>query len=290
MPALPTLTALYLYPIKSCAGIALTEATATNEGLLSQRIYDRQWMVVNPHGAFLTQRDYPRMALIQSHIETDVLEVRAPGMPRLELPLDLPHSAQASSSMQVQIWGANLMAYDCGNTTATWFSQALDTPCKLVRFNPAIRRLGDMQWTQGREVPTLFADGFPYLITSEASLEDLNEKSLIQERAPLPMDRFRPNLVIDGIHAFEEDYAEVITIGRASLKPIKPCPRCAIPSVNQASGEIGPSPLDILQTYRANPIVDGGITFGMNAMLLDGEGQTLRVGQSIDVVLAFKSV
>jgi uncharacterized protein YcbX len=101
------------------------------------------------------------------------------------------------------------------------------------------------------------------------------------------MNRFRPNIVIGGVEAFEEDYAASLTMGAAVLKPVKPCPRCPIPSVDQATGEIGPDPLDILRTYRANPKVDGGITFGMNAILLEGEGQVLRVGQEVQVSIQF---
>jgi uncharacterized protein YcbX len=101
------------------------------------------------------------------------------------------------------------------------------------------------------------------------------------------MDRFRPNIVVNGIEAFEEDYAGSIGIGGAILKPVKPCPRCPIPSVDQATGQVGPDPLDILRSYRANPKVDGGITFGMNAILMEGEGRILRVGQEVEVKLAF---
>jgi hypothetical protein len=101
------------------------------------------------------------------------------------------------------------------------------------------------------------------------------------------MNRFRPNIVIDGTDPFEEDFADTLTCGDAVLKPVKPCPRCPIPSVDQATGEVGPDPLDILQTYRVNPKVDGGITFGMNAVLQAGEGCVIKVGQSVELALAF---
>jgi uncharacterized protein YcbX len=112
-------------------------------------------------------------------------------------------------------------------------------------------------------------------------------KLAAQGRAPLPMNRFRPNLVIAGIEAHEEDYAAAFDFGGGVLKPVKPCARCSIPSVEQSTGERGPDPLDILQAYRANPKVDGGITFGMNAIVTAGAGQVLRVGQEVDVALAF---
>ena len=283
---MPTLTALTLYPIKSCAGIALREAVLTTAGLTSEHVYDREWMVVDMQGEFMTQREHPKMAQITPRIKADTLELRAPGMLRLEIPLDLPDPDDAPT-IDVRVWNDMVNAYDCDDITATWFSQAIGVPCRLVRFHPHAKRVANREWTGGVEAPTLFADGYPMLVISEASLQDLNEKLRAQGRAALPMNRFRPNLVIDGIEAFEEDYAESITIGAAKLKPVKPCPRCPIPSVDQATGVVGPDPLDILQTYRANPKLDGAITFGMNAIVLEGEGQILRVGQEVDVKLAF---
>ena len=125
------------------------------------------------------------------------------------------------------------------------------------------------------------------LVIGIGSLNDLNEKLLAQGRSALPMNRFRPNLVFSDIPPFEEDFANEYKIGDASLKPVKPSPRCPIPSIDQASGEFGPDPLDILQTYRTNPKLDGRITFGMNTILLSGEGQVIRVGQNVEVELDF---
>lgn len=283
---MPILTELNLYPIKSCAGIALREATLTNAGLMSEHIYDREWMVVDAQGQFMTQRQHPRMALIVPRLKADTLELRAPGMLRLEVPLGLP-DPEESRSLDVQVWGQQVKAYDCDETTAAWFSNFLGTPCRLVRFHADASRFASAQWTGEVKAPTLFADAFPLLVISEASLADLNGKLETQGRAALPMNRFRPNLVISGIGAFEEDYAETLTIGAAVIKPAKPCARCTIPSVDQSSGVAGPDPLDILRNYRVNPKVDGGITFGMNAIVLEGEGQVLRVGQEVDVKLAF---
>lgn len=282
---MPTITELNLYPIKSCAGIALREATLTAAGLMSEHIYDREWMVVDAQGAYMTQREFPKMSLITPRIKADTLELRAPGMLRLEIPLGLPHPDDART-LNVQIWDDPVMAYDCDETTATWFSKFLGTPCRLVHFHSDAKRTASTAWTNGIEAPTLFSDGFPLLVISEASLADLNDKLKAQGRAALPMKRFRPNIVISGVEAFEEDYAESFTVDAAKLKPVKPCPRCPIPSVDETGG-FGPDPLDILRTYRANPKVDGGIAFGMNTIVLEGEGQVLRVGQEIDVTLAF---
>jgi uncharacterized protein YcbX len=286
MKDMAIITELNLYPIKSCSGITLREATITTAGLMSEHIYDREWMVVNQHGKFLTQREYPKMALIKPSIKADALELRAPGMMRLQIPLDLP-DPETAPTLNVQVWDDTVKAYDCDETTAAWFSNALGLPCRLVRFHPDAQRAANPQWTNGVEAPTLFSDGYPALIISDASLADLNEKLTQQGRVALPMDRFRPNIVIGGTGPFDEDYAESIRIGEVVLKPVKPCPRCPIPSIDQATGEIGPDPLDILRTYRANPKLDGAITFGMNAVLLAGEGQTIRVGQNVEVEIGF---
>lgn len=283
---MPTVTELNLYPIKSCGGIALQEATMTSAGLMSEHIYDREWMVVDSRGKFLTQREYPKMATIKPHINADTLELRAPGMLRLQIPLDLP-DPDKTQILNVQVWDDNLKAYDCDEMTAAWFSNALGVPCRLVRFHAEEKRIANPKWTNGIEATTLFSDGYPMLVISEASLADLNEKLTVRGREALPMNRFRPNIVIGGTGAFDEDYAESITIGDAILKPVKPCPRCPIPSVDQSTGQIGPDPLDILQSYRANPKVDGAIAFGMNAILLAGEGQTVRVGQDVNVEIGF---
>jgi uncharacterized protein len=283
---MPILTELNLYPIKSCAGISLREATLTTAGLMSEHIYDREWMVVDMEGNFMTQREHPKMALITPRIKAETLELRAPGMLRMEIPLGLPNPEDAVTR-EVRVWNDTVKAFDCDETTTAWFSAFLGVPCRLVRFHVDAKRFASSDWTGGVEAPMLFADGYPVLVISQASLDDLNEKLVAQGRAALPMNRFRPNLVVDGIGAFEEDYAASLITGNATLKPVKPCPRCPIPSIDQATGVIGPDPLDILQSYRANPKVDGRITFGMNTIVLNGDGELLRLGQEVGVDLAF---
>lgn len=281
-----TLAELNFYPIKSCGAIALQQATLTPAGLMHDSIHDREWMVVDTQGNFITQREHPALARIAPRIDGGRLKLRAPGMPELEIPLDLPDPAHAPV-VAVRVWDDTLSAYDCDAATARWFSQALALPCRLVRFHPHASRVTNTRWTAHADVPALFSDGYPFLLISQASLADLNRKLAAQGRAPLPMNRFRPNLVIDGVEAFEEDFIESLRIGAAALKPVKPCARCPIPSVDQATGIVGDDPLDILRSYRANPRVDGGITFGMNVILQQGDGQSVRVGQEIDITLAF---
>jgi uncharacterized protein YcbX len=280
---MPAITELNLYPIKSCAGIALQSAMATRYGLMHGGVHDREWMVVDASGNFLTQRELPKMACIRPHLAEDALEIEAPGMPLLRVPLAQTNAA----TMQVSVWDHGLTADTGDDAHAEWFSRYLGVACRLVRFHKQTQRIINNEWTSGRDVETLFADGFPILLISEASLDDLNQKLAAQGREALPMNRFRPNLVIDGIEAFEEDYLDTLQIGAAVLQPVKPCPRCPMPSIDQATGTFGPDPLDILQSYRVNPKVDGGITFGMNVILLEGENTVLQVGQEVAVELAF---
>nr|WP_315397767.1 MOSC N-terminal beta barrel domain-containing protein [uncultured Duganella sp.] len=283
---MPILSALTLYPIKSCAGLSLQEATLTTAGLMTEHIYDREWMVVDEHGVYMTQREHPRMALIVPTLKADTLELRAPGMLRLEIPLGLP-DPDLAPTLTTQIWEHTVLAYDCDALTADWFTKAIGVPCRLARFHANASRAVSGTWTGGVPATTLFSDGYPMLVVGTSSLDDLNDKLVRAGRAAIPMNRFRPNLVIDGIEAFEEDYAESFQMGDALLKPVKPCPRCPMPSIDQATGVIGPDPLDLLQAYRAKPELDGAVCFGMNSILITGDGQRVRVGQEIVVTLAF---
>ena len=280
------LAEINLYPIKSCAGIALQEATLTHHGIMHADIYDREWMLVDADNRFLSQREVPRLALVAPTLKPDTLELRFPGMLAHEVPLALPDPDDAAT-VQVHIWDEQFLAYDCDAHTAAWFSQALGLPCRLVRFHADEERLCSTSWTGGVASPTLFSDGYPVLVAGSASLADVNEKLLAAGRAAIPMNRFRPNLVLDGIEAFEEDYADTLQFGATALKAVKPCPRCPIPSVDQASGVVGPDPLDVLQGYRAKPELDGAICFGMNCIVSDGGDEIIRIGQEITVNLAF---
>ena len=280
------LSEITFYPIKSCAGIALREAVLTSSGLMSEQVYDREWMVVDSAGRFLTQREYPRMALIVPKIKATTLELRAPGMLRLEIELGLPHP-QLAPMLEVQLWDEQVRAYDCDEATAAWFSSAVGVPCRLVRFHPDVVRATSTKWTGGIAASTLFSDGYPVLVAGAASLEDVNDRLRAIGRQALPMNRFRPNLVIDGIGAFEEDYADYLQFGSTILKPVKPCARCPIPSVDQATGVPGPDPLDVMQSYRAKPELDGAICFGMNAIVTAGGDERIVVGQEVGFELAF---
>ncbi|MFZ6719134.1 MOSC domain-containing protein [Undibacterium sp. Ji49W] len=285
---MPSIAELNIYPIKSCAGIRLNTAVLTDTGLSAGGVYDREWMLVDQQGLFLTQREYPLMATIRPELGNGHLLVHAANMTALQLPLQLPTEQSGDAPVQVTIWEESFLALDAGDEAAAWFSQVLGIACRLVRSSVHTQRFANQKWTGNKHVPTRFSDGYPILLTGTASLDDLNERLQQQGRDALPMNRFRPNVVLDEMEAYEEDYAECFEIGAdIQLRPVKPCPRCPMPSIDQLTGKIGPDPLDILQTYRANPLVDGGITFGMNIILDSGTGHTLRLGDEVNMQIAF---
>ena len=281
------LSQLILYPVKSCAALSVRAATLTRAGLEVDGVRDREWMVVDENGQFLTQREHPRMALIVPHLDAaGLLTLIAPGMAALALPLAHPPASQAVTR-DVGLWDDRVLADDCGEAAATWFCAVLGARCRLVRFGAAAERATGGRWTGGVPQPTLFADGYPLLVIGAASLDDLNDKLRAAGRPALPMDRFRPNLVIDGLDAFEEDYVAAFALGAAVLMPVKPCPRCPIPRIDQATGMPGLDPLDILQVYRRNARLDGAVCFGMNCIVAAGAGESLFVGQDVAATLAF---
>ncbi|MDB5790169.1 MAG: Fe-S protein [Massilia sp.] len=277
------LSQLILYPIKSCAGLALEEAVVTVSGLQAHGIHDREWMLVTNEGQFLTQREFPRMATIVPRVEGGTLAVSAPGMPPLRLPL----AQETGATLRVQIWDDTVEADDCGDAAAAWFGRALGTTCRLARFKPGPARPTSTKWTGGAASNARFADAYPLLLIGEASLDEINVRMLAAGRAALPMDRFRPNLVVAGTDPFEEDYTASLQAGDIRIKPVKPCARCPIPAIDQATGIPGPDPLDILQSWRAKAVLDGAVCVGMNCILAEGSGGTLRVGQAFDASLSF---
>jgi len=278
------LSALFVYPIKSCAGLSVPEATLALDGLSANGVHDREWMVVTREGLFLTQREYPRMATIAPRVEGEALVVEAPGLSPIRLPLAHEPGAPA---IEVLIWDDHVLAADCGDAAAAWFADAVGAPCRLVRFRPDVVRPKISPWTGGLPAAARFSDGYPILLIGQSSLDDLNARLTKAGRTALPMNRFRPNVVVEGIEAFEEDFVDVFSDEGVALRPVKPCARCPIPSVDQATGIPGPDPLDILQTYRANARMDGAVTLGMNVIVQDGVGRTLRIGQELNAELAF---
>ena len=267
-----TLSELYVYPIKSAAGIALSEAQMTVHGLQ----YDRRWMVVDAQGKFITQRRFPRMALISVRIG-EQLEINAPGMAELSVPL----VSEPGEFVKVEVWGDACEAIALPHTKA-WFSQFLDIPCQLV-YMPDSSNRPTAHGKLGEDKLVSFADAYPYLLISEASLSELNQRLTEKGGETVTMSRFRPNLVIGGVEtAHEEDSWTQIKIGEVIFDLPKLCDRCSIPNVNPKTGDRGKEPTRTLATYRA---WDRGIWFGQNAIAqLDSSEQTLRVGDTLEVL------
>ena len=273
-----SIAALHIYPVKSCRGIELTSASLGRAGLEADGIGDREWMVVDANGGFLSQREAPRMALIAPAIEAGQLLLRAPGMPAQAIALG--EFALRQPSLAVRVWNHACMAFDEGDAVATWLSQFLGRSLRLARFDPAHKRQSNRERTGKVEALNRFSDGYPILMISAASLADLNDRLRAAGREALPMNRFRPNIVLGELGPFDEDRLLSLSSAGFALTPVKPCPRCPIPSVDQATGVRGPDPLDILGQYRDHPEL--GVVFGQNVIVARGYGSTLMVGQALD--------
>lgn len=245
------ISGIFVYPVKSLGGIALHSAKVEARGLQ----YDRRWMIVDPNGMFLTQREYPEMTLLIPTIETDYLVIRHLTKPFAPLTIPLKTSLEAEP-IQVQVFDDICTALVVNREADVWLSEALQTPCRLVYMPDHSRRPTDPAYSQSGDIVS-FADGFPILIVGEASLEDLNQRL----QTPVPMNRFRPNLVFSGGLRYEEDTWKNFKIGKLHFRGVKTCGRCAITTINQDTAERGSEPLKTLASYRLS---GKRILFGMN--------------------------
>jgi len=291
-----TLAALHLHPVKSGGALTPASALLVETGL----DLDRAWMVVDADGDMLTQRELPRLALLSPQLKGGDLVLRAPGMLALHLSLD-----RAEAPTRVRVWDDVVPAYEMGALAAQWISDFLrpdlhsnlrsdprsdppsnsSRPLRLVRFDPEHRRLSSQRWTGAVQAENQFTDGFPLLVTNTASLDDLNARLADRGQAPVTMARFRPNLVLVGLQAWDEDHIDTLTVstddGPVRLQLVKPCVRCSIPNVDPVTAATSDEPGATLATFRADPRMDGGLTFGINAVVLEGFGHTLRCGQAV---------
>ncbi len=276
------LSALAIHPVKSCGALALDAAELVDTGL----DLDRAWMVVDAHGEMLTQRELPRMALIRPTLRGGELVLRAPGMLALHLKLDT-----VEAPTRVQVWDDVVRAWDMGALAAQWFSDFLGRPLRLARFDPEVERLSNLERTGGVKATNTFTDGYPLLVTNSASLADLNARLAAGGHAPVTMARFRPNLVLDGLEPWDEDHLREIDIdtgaGVATLRLVKPCVRCSIPDVDPETAATGTAVAQTLAGFRADPRMNGGLTFGINAIVVAGTGLVLRTGQAVALRHAF---
>jgi len=283
-----TIARLFVYPVKSCAGVELDEMLLTETGLE----FDRAWMVVDADGEFVTQRQIPRMALIQPQMKHMEVVLRAPGMLALHLAFD-----RVEKPVRVRVWTDEVAAYDMGDVAAQWFSDFLSEPgrpqtLRLVRFDPEHKRLSSLKWTDGVEALNQFADGYPLLVASEGSLAELNERLAAAGHDAVGIERFRPNIVLAGIESHDEDRVDALHVttaeGEAEIKPVKPCTRCPIPDIDPATAISSPDVGNVLRTYRADARVDGGITFGVNCIVVQGVEHMLKVGQTVGANYRFE--
>jgi uncharacterized protein YcbX len=268
-----TVASLFVYPVKSCRGIALSTARMTERGIA----HDREWMIVDEGGRFVTQREVPRLALLVPALSTDALELKAPGLSSIAVPLD-----HRGTHCNVTVWRDTLPAIDQGDAAAAALSAWIGHPVRLVRFDPAMRRYCNPDFAGPGGAHHSFADGYPVLVISEASLADLNGRL----STPLPIDRFRPNLLLSGIDAYDEDHIAQLRIGDVTLNLVKRCTRCQITTTDQATGQVGVEPLPTLAGYRYSAALDG-VTFGMNAIVFAGAGTSIAIGAPVNCALSF---
>ena len=260
-------SSLHFYPVKSCAGTSLARATIDARGFTG----DRAWLVTTADGIFLTQREFPRMALIHPRTDGDALVLSAEGMTPLRI---CPRTDGAPRD--VAVWDSTCATIDQGDVPAAWLSTFLGHPCRLVRMPEDFVRHTDPVYSAGLNGQVAFADGYPMLLISQESLDDLNRRLA----EPLPMNRFRPNIVVTGTYPYAEDDWALIRIGTIEFAVVKPCARCPITTTDQATAETAREPLRTLATYRR--VQGRGVMFGQN-LIHTGVG-SIAVGDQVEVI------
>ncbi len=279
-----TISELHIYPIKSLRGISVAEAVVEAKGLQ----YDRRFMLVSPNGQFITQRANPQMALIDVAIDKDQLRVWHVNRPDdvLVLPLVVPEQTSTSQeTMSVTIWDSHdVPAMTVSAEADQWFSEVLGQPCRLVFMPETTHRAVDPEYARQDDAVS-FADGYPYLLIGQASLDDLNRRLPADEPAkPLDMLRFRPSIVVTESAPYEEDTWAHFRISDIDFYGVKPCARCVLTTIDPATGQKGKEPLRTLATYRQ---WKNKILFGQNVLAGSSEDLPLgilRVGQVVEVV------
>lgn len=269
------LSGLFIYPVKSCRGLSVPSAELDDHGIVG----DRRFMVVaETDGLFLTQRSHPRMALIETSLTPDMLILSTPKHGSVSVPRASNLTPHASLQRRVTVWKSTTAADDCGDEPAEWLSDFLGLPLRLVRMGGTYQRPIVKPTAQPGDVVS-FADGYPFLILSEASLADLNSRL----KLPLPMNRFRPNLVIAGCAAFAEDAWTRIRIGDVVFRNAGPCARCPITTTDQETAARGKEPLKTLATYRRDPDDPTDVNFGIN-LIHETKRGTVRVGDAVELI------
>ncbi|HET9913233.1 MAG TPA: MOSC domain-containing protein [Anaerolineales bacterium] len=262
-----TLSNIIYYPIKACRGFEVDSACVERMGLE----HDRRMMVVTEQGQFLTQREHPRLALVTPKLSDGTLELSAPDYDSIQLGIQT-----SGTSWPVDIWKSKgVHAIDQGEEAARWFSDWLGTAVRLVHFADGYKRRVNEEYAVNADDHTGFADGYPILLTSEEGLQDLNSRL----ETPVPMNRFRPNLVVKGGEPFAEDTWNRIKVGDVELAVVKPCVRCVVTTIDKETLEQSKEPLKTLGKYRKHRL---GAIFGQNVIPLN-EGR-IRLGMSVEVL------
>jgi len=260
--------AILRYPVKSCAGHAVERAELDVYGIVG----DRRWLIVDPSGTFLTQRNAPELALVKPDLSDSVLTLSAPGMEPIAV------STHADGPIRdVQVWDDRCRGIDQGDEVADWLSDYLGSSYRLVKMSPDFERPVDADYAVSADDNVSYADGFPCLLTSESSLEELNRRT----EHPVPIDRFRPNIVVSGAKPFEEDAWKVIRVGDVTFHVVKPCARCVVTTTDQSTAERGKEPLTTLATFRRD--AEGKVYFGQNLIHAPKRGE-IAVSDSVTVL------
>ena len=266
-------SALHLYPVKSCRGLSVSSVELDDHGFVG----DRRFMVVTEaEGMFLTQRGHPRMALIETSLTSTALFLSSPSGGSVTIPLNA-----SAGQRRVTVWKSTTSADDCGDEPAEWLSNYLGQPLRLVRMGGTYQRPNLKSAAQAGDVVS-FADSCPFLLISEASLADLNDRLIAKQEEPLPMNRFRPNFVVAGTAPFAEDAWTKIRIGRAVFRNAGPCARCPITTTDQLTAVRGKEPLKTLATYRRDPDDPTDVNFGTN-LIHETKRGTVHVGDAVQL-------
>jgi hypothetical protein len=263
-----TVQAIHIYPVKALHGLFLPQAAVEPWGLAQ----DRRWMVVQPDGRFLTQRDLPEMARVLAEVRPDGLTLRQDGAEAIRI----ARPGEGAIRRQVSVWRDEVPALDAGAAAASWLSAALGTACGLVYLDDPTARPVDPAYGLPED-RAAFSDGFPLLLASEASLEALNAELA----EAIPMSRFRPNVVISGAPPWAEDRWRRIRIGKVSFRVVKPCSRCVVTTVDQETGQ-RPDRTEPLKTLARLRKAPGGVMFGQN-LIPDGSGE-IAIGDKVELV------
>jgi uncharacterized protein len=305
IPLHPRIDQLFIYPVKSCRGISLTDSIVLDEGLE----HDRRWMIVDPHGVFLTQRECPDMARIVPSLARNAAGVTELHLQLANLQGQIDESSpglrvdpsENNTLRKVLVWRFEGQAVDCGHQAAKFLSGFLQRPVRLVRFSASETRVCNKAWTGELTGRTYFSDGYPILIMGQASVADLAKRMNLKN---LVIERFRPNIVISGLPAYEEDFIQSLRLivtpdppssEQSAVQPsiplalrlVKPCPRCPIPKVDPWTGSVALfDPAAELATYRYHQAAEGAV-LGMNSMAYQGQGERIAVGQRFEAIYDF---